>query len=271
MLSACGSGSSSSTTSPTTPSTTTAPASVTTFQGTIAGSDQAQTTGQSGTINVTIQTKIASLRSTNSFSLASLSFIQRVYAQGTTISASGNLHIAGGATTTLTGNYDSSAKTVSLSGGGYAFSGAVASSGVSGTYTGPNTVAGGFSALPASGGSVTRFCGNYTSTVPFTDANGNGGTYHEAGVWNVQISANGSASGLSIPSSYSYSGNAGGPHPAAAVGFITGQLSGNTLTLMSSEGGTLVATVQGSSVSGTAVSPKGTGGGPFTGSTAACQ
>jgi hypothetical protein len=244
----CGGGNSS-TSGPATPSTPT-----TTFQGTIAGS-----TGQSGTIDVTVQTTVAYL-APRSFSL-----VQTLHAQTTgTVAATGSLHLAGGATTALTGTFDSSAKTLSLSGGGFTFSGLSSAGGLSGNYTGPGNATGGFSALSSAAGAVTRYCGTYTSTAP--DINSPNGTYRESGVWTLQVSSSGAATGTSTSTQTNSAA-----FPPGQTGSISGRVTGTTFTMNSAEGGSGTGTIQNGSVTGTTVTPSGRGSGTFTGSTGACQ
>src|SRR5580765_4960882 len=88
LPSACGGSSGSS--SPTTPSGAT----TTTFMGTIAGS-----AGQTGTLSVTIDTKLAA----SVASIFRFPFMATLHAQSNTVTASGSLHVAGGGTTALTG------------------------------------------------------------------------------------------------------------------------------------------------------------------------
>lgn len=254
LQTACG-GSSAST--PTTPS---AAETSTTFQGTVAGSS-----GQTGTLDVTVQAKLASLNTAATLAQRVLAaLVPAVEAQTATVAATGTLHIAGGATTTLAGTYDPSAKTVSLSGGGYSFTGSFGVSGVLGTYVAPGSVTGGFSALSTSGGTVSRYCGTYEDSAP--DINSPGGIYRESGVWNVQISASGAASGTST------STQTNNPKfPPGGTGSVTGQVVGNVLTLVSEEGGRVTGTISNGSVSGSMVTPSGRGGGTFSGSTGACQ
>ncbi|HZR23314.1 MAG TPA: hypothetical protein VFA59_06990 [Vicinamibacterales bacterium] len=155
--------------------------------------------------------------------------------------ATGSVHITGGNTTAVSGTYDSSTNGVSVSGGGFSFTGTVNGGALSGSYS-QNDVTGGFSALNTSAGSVTTYCGTYNSVKPFKDNFGRSGTYFENGNWNVQVSSNGVATGESIPTSSGYSGPAQGPKPPAAPNFLTGQLVGNALTL-TAEGGTLTVNV----------------------------
>src|ERR1700674_3313062 len=97
LVSACGGSS-------TSPAPTTPSAATTTFQGTIAGS-----TGQTGTLDVTVQTVVAS-----AFPFFSFPLVATLHAQTGTIAATGSLHLVGSSTTSLTGTYDSSTTTMNL-------------------------------------------------------------------------------------------------------------------------------------------------------------
>ena len=118
---------------------------------------------------------------------------------------------------------------------------------VSGTYTGPSGVTGGFSSLSANGGTVTAYCGNV-----FTPQN------VVAGVFNLAVStATGAISGTF--------------QVFLDSGFITGQVSGTAFTIaitdQRGEKGTGSGTIQNGTLSGT-TAPDGK---TFSGSTSACQ
>lgn len=229
-LCACGS----SGPSPTTPS----PGATNTFQGTIAGSG-----GQSGTLMFTVQARIAAA----SPSLFKWPFIARLYAQATGAAASGSVRLVGGITTALSGTFDSSTKALSLSGGGFAFAGSLAGIVVSGTYTGPSGVTGGFASLSTTGGTVTAYCGNIFSNASTV----------VTGVFNLAVSSTGAASGT-----FQVGSNAG---------LITGQANGAAFTItytdrVTGAQGAGSGTIQAGTLSGTSTS-----GNPFSGSTSACQ
>lgn len=141
-----------------------------------------------------------------------------------TVTATGQLKIAGGAMILLTGTYNQSTKVFTMSGSSYSLTATVASSAVSGSYTGPST-SGSVSGLAAVPGvNVTPFCGTYAGT--------------ESGRWNIAISGNvvtgigaapqgavqlnGTLTGATITMSW---------HPNATdVGNGTGTLTGTTIT-----------------------------------------
>jgi hypothetical protein len=228
VVAAAACGSKGSDTAPTSPTTTTTPTPAatpsTTFQGTIAGRN-----GQTGTVNITVQ---ATVTTTSFRPLA-------------TVSATGTVHPAGGASTSLTGTFDDVARTAALSGGGYSFSGSIATGGVlAGTYTAPNNVSGGFSSLSTTAGTVTAYCGTLTSP-------------EGPGVFNVQVGTSGTLSGMAAFS-------------AGTCG-LTGRVTGTAISITSCEGNLATGTVSGGSISGTTFNSRGTANGTFTGSTSACQ
>ena len=233
--------------SSTTTNTSTGPttAATTTFQGTVAGSG-----GQSGTITLTVQSQVAlSPRHLR------LPFVATLHAQAS-VAASGSVHIAGGSTTTLAGTFDPSTKAFNVSGGGFAFTGVLGGTVVSGTYTGPSGVTGGFSSLSTTTGTVTAYCGNVFSS---------GAGQVATGVFNLAVSqATGAVSGT-------FSITADTP---PTVGSITGRLTGTAITFTftgtagqsAGQSGTGTGTIQGGTVSGRSDSNN-----PFSGSTSACQ
>lgn len=218
---------------PTAPTTPSAPANATSFRGTIAG-----TGSQSGTVDITIQTTVPSSSFRFPFRL-----IEIVHAQGA-VGATGTVRVAGGAPTSVTGGFDSSTNAVTLAGGQFALTGTVRGGVLSGTYTAAGGGSGGFSTLNSTNTPVTVFCGTWTSESG------------ASGIWNLQTSGAGLLSGVSVPD----------------LVFLTGQVTGNTLMITTSEGGTGTGTIQGNSVSGTGRSG-GTGEHriSFSGSTGRCQ
>lgn len=244
LATACGGGSGS---SPTTPSAPAPPPNTTTFQGTIAGSSGDQT----GTLTVTVQGQVASARP-----WLWLPFISTLHAQS--VSASGSVHVSGGSTTSLTGTFDTATRALTLSGGGFSFTGSANAGVITGTYASPSGATGAFSSRSTAGGTVTVYCG---------DAIGAGGGIR--GAFNIVVSeASGAVSGA-------FSQWFDNP---PTLGTITGQATGGALSLVftatagqyAGESGTGTGTIQGGSVSGTA--PAGSGGaGRFSGSTSRCQ
>jgi hypothetical protein len=231
LMAACGAGSSSS--SPTTPS---APAS-TTFQGTLAG-----LAGQSGTIDVTIQATIASLRESFPFSLV-------VTLNAQTPTATGTIRINQTAPVSVSGSWNSANNTVTLSGGGFTITGILAERNLTGTYTSVNG-AGHFAALSTADGTVTRFCGTYLSDLP---------GYRETGIFNMQLTSDGRASVVSATVT---------PAPECCS-FFTGRRDGNSITLMTPEQGSQTGTIDGQTFSGRV--PHAGGFTSWTSTTSACQ
>jgi hypothetical protein len=80
------------------------------------------------------------------------------------VGVTGTLVIAGGATVSLTGTYDTVSKALSVTGGGYTFTGTFASGIITGAFTGPSSVTGGFTLSPSANGSVKVYIGTFTST-----------------------------------------------------------------------------------------------------------
>jgi hypothetical protein len=212
--------------SPTSPTPT-----ITRFQGTLAG-----TGGQSGTVDITVQTATAA-RAAFSFP----SFVEVLHAQGP-VSAGATITLVTGSTASLTGTYNGATKGLNLSGGGFTLIGTLNGVTVAGSVTGPGGTTGAFSSLNATSAAVTVYCGTFQSL---------GGT--EIGVWNLEVTATGAASGV-VGSNLS---------PASV---ITGQVNGNTLTLTGATGGGATGMIGGGVVTGT-----GSHDTVFAGSTSSCN
>ena len=240
LAASCGGNSSGST--PTTPTPVT-----TTFQGTIAGANN-----QTGTLTVTVQAQVAAV-STRFFRWP---FVATLHAQSS-VSATGSFRPAGGATTQLTGTYGTTTRAISLSGGGYTFTGAAAGATIGGSYTGPGGAAGAFSSRSTAGGTVTVYCGNVFGAPPDTGV--------VTGVFNLAVSdQSGAVSGAFIISA----------DDADTVGILAGQVTGTAVSLTgtATAGKSVGATV---SVTGTiqggAFSGSSNTGNPASGSTSRCQ
>jgi hypothetical protein len=224
------------------------PSATTSFQGTVAGSG-----GQSGTLSVTVQAQVAAIRP----SYFQLPIVATVHAQATTAAATGSLRLIGSGTTALTGTYDSSNKTVNLSGGGFTFAGSASGAVMTGTYTGSSGVAGAFSTRSTTSGTVTVYCGNAFGAPPDTSV--------VTGVFNLVVSdASGAVSGAfnifadTPPTFGSISGQLTGTALSATGTATGGRFAGQTITL--------TGTIQGGSVNGTTASSN-----PFSGSVSRCQ
>jgi len=164
-------------------------------------------------------------------------------------SATGTLVFLSGATATVSGTYSAATGALTLSGGGYSFSGALSSGTVTGTYSGPNG-SGNFAAqAPSSTGTAAKtYCGTYE-------------TSNDYGWFNMVISADGKVSGLAVALL-----------GATSVGF-SGSVSGSSLTATTTASVQIQATLSsdGNSVTGTYV-PAGAAAvsGTFQGSTTSC-
>jgi hypothetical protein len=147
---------------------------------------------------------------------------------------SGTVRVAGGGTTALTGTHDSSTNAVNLSGGGFTLAGRIDREVLAGRYSSPNNSVGAFSSLNANNATVTTFCGTYEEAAG------------ESGIYNVQVSTNGTASGDGVSTTTLHGGF-----------LLTGQLTGTTLNMTQVDIdtghaiGTHSMTVQGGTVSGT--------------------
>lgn len=229
VLSACGGNDS----APTTPSPG---ASTTTFSGTLAGSS-----GQSGTLTVTIQAQV----SASVASIVERWLVVPLHAQAASVT--GSVHLTGSTTQSLTGTYDATTKVLDLSGGGFVFNGTVSTGVLNGTYTGPNSASGVFSTRSTTGVTVTVYCGSIFQ----------GASTNAKGAFNLVISPTGGVSGaFRVPDN---------------SGFISGQVNGTALSITYTDpkagaSGTASGTVQGATVSGRSES-----GDAFSASTAACQ
>lgn len=204
---ACGGGGHSSGMEPSAPTTTK-------FQGTFAG-----TGDQSGTLDIEVQAVVAPQTAWLDY------IIPALHAQSTP-SVSGTITTTSGSATSVTGTYNTSTNALQLSGGGFTFTGSRSGSSITGTFTGPSGSTGGFSTLNATAGSVTVYCGTFTSL---------GGK--ESGIFNIQTSSSGTASGTSSTSRGSTA--------------LTGTVTGSTLQLTVASGGTMTGAVSGGTVSGT--------------------
>ena len=136
----------------------------TTFEGVIAG-DSAS--GQlSGSITLTIATASLSVTSPAVLDIAGVQ---------ASVNVTGTLKIEGGASITLTGTYDTGTHALTVSGGGYSFSGSFSNGTLSGTFTAPGGGGGSFSTSSTSGsGAVYSFCGSAVATT----AGGGGATFN---------------------------------------------------------------------------------------------
>ena len=108
------------------------PTNSTTYQAVLAG-----TTGQTGTLSVTVAATVA-LAAPDRFELP---WVTALHAQST-VTSTGTMRIVGGSTLSLTGTFDTAAKTLNLSGSGTTLTGTVTGAALSGTYVGAAGAAG---------------------------------------------------------------------------------------------------------------------------------
>lgn len=112
--------------------------------------------GQSGTLAVSVQAKVA-----RALPLPFRLLVPTLHAQS--VSATGNLSQIGGGTASLTGTYDPNSKGLVLSGGGYSVSGTLGGTTVTGGLTVPSGQVGAFTTVSTSSGDVVRYCGTQST------------------------------------------------------------------------------------------------------------
>ncbi len=191
----------SSTTSSTSGGTSGTPTGGTQYKGTFAGK------GEGGAIDV----NVANNGGTSTKDIHPL----------TTFTVTGTIKITGGATAQITGTFDDATGTLTITGGGYTFTGKLSANGISGTYSGPNG-SGAFSVL--SGGTSKNYCGTY----------GVGTSTTGAGVWNFTIN------GSTLVGSFSGTDGQAGP--------LSGTVTGDKVDI---NAGGAKGTVSGDTASGT--------------------
>jgi hypothetical protein len=208
------------------------------------------TGGKSGTITVTVTTTGTTTTLFDGSAAASgstggrVTFTIPAAPNPGTSRASGTLHLLGASS--LLGTFDSATHVVNVAGEGYTLIGTISNGVLSGTFTDPAGNPGGFSSLDSTHVAVTVYCGTYT-----------GGS--DSGAWNLQVSANGSASGASLTADGS-----------SAPVLLTGRGSDAAITLTGSRGMTATGTISGSTATGTFQGSGGIGG-TFTASASGCR
>jgi hypothetical protein len=137
----------------------------TTFEGVIVG-DSAS--GQlSGQISLTVATASLSVSSPVQFDITGTQ---------ASVNVTGTLKIESGSTVSLSGSYDTGTHAVTVTGGGYSFTGTFSNGGISGTFTTPGGGGGSFSTTSTSGsGAVYSFCG---AAVQTAGQGGGGATFN---------------------------------------------------------------------------------------------
>jgi hypothetical protein len=163
-------------------------------------------------------------------------------------SATGTLVFLSGVTVTVSGTYSAATGALTLSGGGYSFSGTLSSGNMTGSYSGPNGSGNFATQAPSSTGAAAKtYCGTYA-------------TSNDYGWLNLVISAGGNVGGMAVAIV-----------GAASVG-ISGSLSGSSLSATTTANvpiqGALSA--DGNSIAGTYVPTGVAGSGTFQGSTTSC-
>ena len=194
----------------------------TTYDGTFTGSS-----GTSGTLSLTITPPGATTQS------ALMPLVV------TTDSVIGGIHITGGGDTIVNGTFTTPSGPLSVSGGGYTFTGTRSNGVLSGTFAGPGVTSGAFTALVSTGSQpVSIFCGTFSGS--------------DSGSWNLAMSG----SNLSG----SFTGGAGSS-------FLTGTRSGDHVSL-TFVNGSATGTLEDywSTVSGTWMTNGGSQSGTWTGS-----
>ena len=160
--------------------------------------------------------------------------------------SSGSLRLAGqGGQINLSGTYEDSTREVTLSGGGYRFTGRVEANGleVSGFYSGPGGSTGPFGMLNTGDGGVTNYCGTFTGV----------------GGGRVALSISG---GNTVAGGWFNNGN-------RSNGNIHGQRSGNSLDLTCDPDIGIRGTQSGDALDGTW--GEGADGGTWQASTTGCE
>lgn len=175
------------------------------YKGTFAGK------GEGGSIDVTVSSAAGDVTQKSIHVMA-------------TLQVTGTLKISGGTTSVISGTFDDVSNTLTITGGGYTFTGKLAANGISGTYSGPNG-SGNFSVL--SGAASKAFCGTY----------GAGASTSGAGVWNFTVN------GTALVGSFSDLTGAGGA--------LTGTVAADGKVDIKSTGGTATGAITGDTANGT--------------------
>jgi hypothetical protein len=147
------------------------------------------------------------------------------------LTATGTFQPTGGSAIGLTGTYDASTDQVSVSGGGFTFTGAIVKSALVGTYTGPSSGAGSFAALPSSTGGLAwtisaTFADGGTVAGAFTLVN-NSNLDHTNNITNWNVSATGGNTSLLVTFDFTpaNSGSSYFPHVSLDNVVLPGQVT----------------------------------------------
>jgi hypothetical protein len=217
--------------------------STTTLSGSLAATD-----GRTGSLTLTGQAPSASVTAAPTAVSASVRAI---------VTLTGTVSLSDGTTATLTGTWDNVTGALSVTGGGFTFSGTLLNGALSGSFTGPS-ITGVFSlrvATTATGADV--YCGTFTGRTPEDHPSGGTGLGPDNGTWNLVVGA--STVDVIVLT------DDGSPL------VLGGTRSGSTVTI-TIPGGTATGTISGASsefVKGTYSAP-GPNTGTFQGSKAAC-
>ncbi|MGE0352548.1 MAG: hypothetical protein AB7I33_04615 [Gemmatimonadales bacterium] len=140
------------------------------------------------------------------------------------VGVNGSVKIVGGATVTLSGNYDDATNTLTATGSGYSFTGVYdGSNRLEGTYSGPGTQ-GTFVTAKSDGSTTTAYCGTFAGD--------------DQGIWNFVVDGSAilgqavsSLSGSSAPLDGSISGSTISIFfPGTQQVLATGTRSGNSVS-----------------------------------------
>jgi mucin-19 len=172
----------------------------TTYKGTFAGAG-----GDGGAIDVTVAAAGAKTQTIHILA------VQQV---------TGTLHLSGGGSVTITGTFDDATKQLSITGGGYSFTGTATSDGVTGTYSGPKGN-GTFTVFASA--SATPYCGTFA-----------GGA---TGVWNFVVNE-GKVAGSAVTD--------GGDEDT-----LTGTVTNGTIDMTTTNGSTADGAIEGTTATGT--------------------
>lgn len=183
--------------------------------------------------------------------------LQAGMASAGVITLTGTVTLADGTTATLSGTWNTDTGALSVSGGGFAFSGTIVDGSLSGSFTGPSIT--GFFSLQVGtvADGLAVYCGTFTGREPDDMPSGGTGTAPDNGTWNLVVGPSSvqvlvvSDEGEAVP--------------------LTGSRSGSTVTI-TVPGGSATGTLAGANsefVAGT-YTIAGVSQGTFQGSEAAC-
>ena len=145
-----------------------------------------------------------------------------------------------GGTISLRGNF-STGGVLSVSGGGYTFSGNASEGALLGSFSGPDSTSGAFSTLDSTENTITLYCGTFTGS--------------DSGIWNMEISSNHDAAASAVSASHTT--------------LYTGDILGSNLSLTNTAGANASGVLSGTTLNGTWQTPDGDSG-TFSASTEAC-